>query len=70
MSEWIKCSTRLPEISEDVLMRVSCASYFNIEQGSYLGEGRWLNCWLSSRNENLYPVTHWQPLPSSPKEQP
>lgn len=67
MSEWISVKDRLPEEREDVLIRVKCANYFNIEQGYYKGNNEWVNCWCSIRNEGLYPVTHWMPLPEPPK---
>ena len=66
MSNWISVEDKLPRVNEDVLMRVTCSSYFNVEQGRYKGGDDWMNCWCSSRNADLYPITHWQPLPSSP----
>lgn len=67
MSEWISITDRLPEIGEDILIRVKCSSYYNVEQGLYKGNNEWINCWFSIRNENLYRVTHWMPLPEPPK---
>lgn len=63
---WISVKDRLPEVNEPVLMRVTCCDYHNIEQGHYQGYGKWVNCWYSMRNEGLYPVTHWMPLPAPP----
>lgn len=64
---WIKVSDRLPEIQVPVLMRVTCGFRFNVEEGYYKGGSEWVNCWCSIRNENLYPVTHWMPLPDAPE---
>mgnify|MGYP006921365312 CR=1 FL=1 len=64
---WISVKDKLPEIMEDVLIRVKCLSYYNVEQGCYKGNDEWINCWYSRRNKNLYPVSHWMPLPDSPK---
>ena len=63
---WISVEDRLPDTKKDVLMRVTCGDYFNVEEGMYLGGSSWVNCWCQRRNENLYPVTHWQPLPEPP----
>ena len=65
--KWINVKTQKPEIGLPVLMRVTCANYFNVEEGRYKGEDEWVNCWLSIRNPELYPVTHWMPLPESPE---
>lgn len=65
---WISVDENFPVIGENVLMRVTCGSYFNVEQGCYKGGDSWVNCWCDSRNSNLYPITHWQPLPEPPKE--
>lgn len=64
---WISVQERLPEIKAPVLMRVTCGSRFNVEEGQYKGGSEWVNCWCSIRNENLYPVTHWMPLPDAPE---
>lgn len=68
MEGWVNVKDKLPEINKDVLIRVKCLSYFNIEQGVYKGNNEWINCWFSIRNEGIYPVTHWMPLPESPEE--
>ena len=68
LAMWISVNERLPELSRDVLMRVTCRDHFNVEQGEYCGNGAWINCWSSTRNKGLYPVTHWMPLPALPTE--
>ena len=68
MSKWISVDVEIPDIKRNVLIRVSCSDYFNIEEGWYIGDGEWCNCWYSTRNRNLYPVTHWMPLPEPPKQ--
>ena len=66
-TRWIKVSEMFPELGVPVLMRVTCGSRFNVEEGKYKGGSEWANCWCSIRNENLYPVTHWMPLPDAPE---
>lgn len=65
---WISVDDQKPELYENVLMRVTCGDSFKIEQGYYKGGDYWVNCWCSSRNKNLYPITHWQPLPEPPEK--
>lgn len=67
MNKWISVEDRFPEEYEDVLMRVTCGSGFKVEQGYYKCGDSWVNCWFETRNKNLYPVTHWMPLPSPPE---
>ena len=64
---WISVDIEKPKVGEWVLIRVSCFDYHNVEQGMYRGDDRWVNCWYSTRHNDLYPVTHWQPLPDPPK---
>ena len=64
---WISVNDKLPELGVPVLMRVTCGSHYNVEEGHYKGGSEWVNCWCSIRTENLYPVTHWMPLPDAPE---
>lgn len=66
---WIPCSERMPEIGEEVLMRISCNDHFNIESGKYKGDGLWLGCWFSTygKKGSPYQVTHWMPIPAAPE---
>ena len=67
--EWINIKDRLPKMRKDVLLRVTVGDIcWNIEQGYYKGNGEWVNCWCSRRNDDLYPITHWMELPKEPKE--
>ncbi|STD04985.1 DUF551 domain-containing protein [Cronobacter sakazakii] len=65
---WIACSERMPEICEEVLMRISCNDHFNIESGKYKGDGLWLGCWFSTygKKGSPYQVAHWMPIPAAP----
>lgn len=66
---WIKCSERLPEVGDKVLVRIPVCNYFNIENAEYKGDGRFLCAWFSTRGKGCaYDVTHWQPLPEPPKD--
>ena len=64
---WISVKDRYPHYRDDVLIRVTVADTFNIEQGRWIGGDDWVNCWCSRRGKDLYPVTHWQPLPQPPQ---
>lgn len=68
--EWVKCSERMPNKGEPVLIRISCNSHFNIESGSYKGDGLWLGCWCDTygKKGSAYQVAHWMPLPEPPSE--
>lgn len=70
MSEWIKCSERLPKEYVEVLIRISCNDYFNIENGMYKGCGLWLGAWSATYGEkgSGYQVSHWMPLPEPPTD--
>ncbi|ELY4566636.1 DUF551 domain-containing protein [Cronobacter sakazakii] len=65
----IPCGERMPEIGEEVLMRISCNDHFNIESGKYKGDGLWLGCWFSTygKKGSPYQVTHWMPIPAAPE---
>lgn len=62
-TKWISVKERTPKAGEDVI--------------AYLGEGIFEICWMlkdgywETRDSFLYPddVTHWQPLPQTPKEE-
>lgn len=68
--EWIKCSERMPDEGENVLIRISCNNHFNIESGEYKGDGLWLGCWCDTygKKGSAYQVAHWMPSPEPPRE--
>jgi hypothetical protein len=70
MSEWIKCSDdNYPDIGEEVLIRIPVCGYFNIENGTYKGDGQFIGAWCDTRGKGkAYRVTHWQLLPKPPTE--
>ncbi len=69
MSEWIKCSDEYPNIGEEVLIRIPVCHYYNIENGTYKGDGQFLGAWFHTRGKDrAYNVTHWMPLPAPPEE--
>ena len=63
MGEWIKCSERMPEELDDVLV----TDGDNIEMKWWDGDD-W-DSW-AERNSNICSddVTHWMPLPTPPTE--
>ena len=62
MGKWIKCSERMPEKLDDVL----------VTDGVYV-EVKWWNgyiwdCWAPRNSDISYKdVTHWMPLPEPPE---
>jgi hypothetical protein len=63
--EWIKCSDRLPEVSDQYL-----ASRFENDRGSNLTYSAEYKGWNlgfhGERDDELFP-SHWMPLPEAPK---
>lgn len=69
MSDWIKCSERLPDVGDEVLIRMPVCGSFNIEGGKYKGDGQFYGAWCSTRGRDCaYRVSHWMPLPDQPKD--
>ena len=73
MSEWIKCSERLPEPMQDVLV---WSPAFGIAGGEYdvAFQSRFVDEWcgahISSHSEwDFNEITHWMPLPAPPAEE-
>lgn len=67
MSQWIKCSDRLPEIGVEVLLRIPVCGSFNVEGGSYRGDGVWFGAWCGTHGAGKsYKVTQWAPAPEEP----
>ncbi|MFQ6345992.1 DUF551 domain-containing protein [Pseudomonas sp. R11F] len=68
MSDWIKCSDRLPQERLSVLASASGFHVFNL----YLHRGKWLVDGPASTAQQTqevdFTVTHWQPLPAPPTE--
>ena len=70
MSEWIKCSERLPEESERYL--VCDLPYKIMSVVPYSAKWKRFNCYDTFDEEYVngqgeYAVTHWMPLPSAPE---
>lgn len=60
MSEWIKCSERLPKINECVIVYSEDDHEF-----AYLINRE---TWIEWHSGNELDVTHWMPLPDPPKD--
>lgn len=68
MSQWIKCSEQLPEIGAPCLIRIPVCGHFNVEGGSYRGDGLWYGAWCATHGTGKsYKVTQWAPLPDEPQ---
>ena len=73
MSEWIKCSDRLPKIEEwrstfIVYGSPKCGSHcndFQVMEAYYRREDK---CWEFGEYDCPINVTHWMPLPKPPEE--
>ena len=80
MSEWIKCSDRLPELDTPVWLRMPENIMLVGERGSSTDGWMWARCydfyfnadgkWDSNESDasDEYEPTHWQPLPTPPTE--
>ncbi|HHU4043652.1 TPA: DUF551 domain-containing protein [Citrobacter freundii] len=68
--QWIKCSELMPDVGDQVLIRISCNEHFNIENARYNGDGLWVGCWFATfgKKDSPYQVAHWMPLPPPPTE--
>jgi hypothetical protein len=68
MSEWIKCSEQLPEIGIEVLIRIPVCGHWNVEGGSYRGDGLWYGAWCSTHGKDkCYKVLEWAQMPEDAK---
>jgi hypothetical protein len=73
MSEWIKCSERMPESPEHGCLPVIIASYsterkmWNISYAEFQ-RNRFHNNFFEilGVDDPYWPITHWQPLPEAP----
>lgn len=69
MSKWIKCSERMPEIGVEVLIRIPICVHWNVEGGTYQGDGVWYGAFCSTRGkEKCYKVTQWAEAPQEPEQ--
>ena len=65
MTVWVNVEERLPEVLEDVLIKIEFNNSVNIESGWYKGDGLWVGCWYTTYNkpDSVYKVTAWAPIP-------
>lgn len=69
MSEWIKCINEKPLQGQKVLVAVNAKSvmageYWEHEPGVHDGDAGFIDFDCN----DLFPVTHWMPLPSPPED--
>jgi len=60
--QWIKCSSHIPAPMQEVL----CYFTFGIKIGRHCGYTP--ICWIDDNGYEIQNVTHWMPLPPSPKD--
>jgi len=65
MSEWISVKDRLPPDDEHVLIFIPC--YPGISLGSFHSDYGWNDRCDSIQMPHDNKVTHWMPLPETPK---
>lgn len=65
---WIKCSDKLPENGKNVLVVIKEGGYTDICVGETYGEGDWMISGEFWYEKSDPAITHWMPLPESPKE--
>lgn len=80
MSDWIKCSDRLPELDTPVWLRMPENIMIVGERSSSTDGWMWAACygfyfnaigeWDANESDasDEYEPTHWQPLPAPPTE--
>jgi hypothetical protein len=67
MSEWISVNERLPAVGQDVLILIPVCGRYNIEGGTYKGDGQFYGAWCSTRGKDCaYGVSHWMTAPGEP----
>ena len=67
MSQWIKCSERMPEETDDII--VACSDGTVISGISYSRrEGFYMAALEYDSDVSIKDVSHWMPLPEPPQE--
>lgn len=72
-SEWISVKEQLPEVETVVLTFEKAKPIYaahDYENQIQLAERFSGGAWCQRSDPQAYEITHWQPLPSPPKEQP
>lgn len=64
MSNWIKCSDRMPELGEEVL----CIDEFGNYEAALYYSGYIPGPLFFATSAGEFHPTHWQPLPEPPHE--
>lgn len=66
--KWIKCSERMPEIEDLVLVWAYCVPP---TYGWYIDHGRWIindePGYSLTKTDEVTMITHWMPLPPAPE---
>ena len=70
MIKWIPVTERLPEHEYGESTSVLTVDLYGVMRVAYFDGGNW--CWPSGdalTTMRVAPITHWMPLPGSPKEE-
>lgn len=66
MSQWVKCSERMPEETDDII--VACSDGIVMSGISYHHrKGFYIAALEYDSDEPVTDVTHWRPLPEPPE---
>ena len=65
-NEWVRVEERLPRLRENVLVCAYWHEHWGVYIGWNNGHGWTVSCGIGQRND--VQVSHWMPLPKSPKE--
>ncbi|KAA8563246.1 hypothetical protein FX985_03314 [Pseudomonas extremaustralis] len=64
MTDWIKCSERLPDDCKKVIVWVSRFGYYpDYIDCAHRQDGKW-----NAHEGNYQSITHWQPMPEAPTQ--
>jgi hypothetical protein len=65
---WVDVNDALPNLGDEVLIRIPVCGHHNIESAKYKGDGQFYGAWCSTRGHGCtYKVSHWMTRPQDPR---